>query len=249
MCDALEASLRDVRRELGQAPRTVLMISAHWEADRFLLSSSAQPPMFYDYGGFPEHTYHIRYDAPGDPALAQTVSAMLERGGVSSGLDPRRGFDHGTFSLMYPMYPDADMPLVQLSMNANYDPAEHIKVGELLAPLRDEGVLIIGSGYSFHGFRETRDGGPAQASATFDRWLNDTLVVSPPDERQQRLLNWSAAPAARAAHPSEDHLIPLMVAIGAAGNDAGARVYHETDFMGKLTVSSYRFGEPVIPAL
>jgi aromatic ring-opening dioxygenase catalytic subunit (LigB family) len=137
--DQLEASLHEVRRELRQAPRAVLMISGHWEADRFLLSSAAHPPMEYDYYGFPEHTYHIRYDAPGAPALADAVRAMIERGGVAAGLDPQRGFDHGTFTLMHTMYPEADLPLLQLSIRADYDPAEHLKVGELIAPLRDEG--------------------------------------------------------------------------------------------------------------
>jgi aromatic ring-opening dioxygenase catalytic subunit (LigB family) len=244
--DQLEASLHDVRRELGQAPRAVLMISGHWEADRFLLSSAASPPMVFDYSGFPEHTYRIRYDAPGVPALAETVLAMLEHGGVASDLDPQRGFDHGTFTLMHTMYPDAEMPLVQLSLRADFEPAEHIKVGELIAPLRDEGVLIVGSGFSYHDTRGIMSGAGAAASATFDRWLNDTLVESSPDERRRRLLGWSAAPAARAAHPREDHLIPLMVAVGAAGNDAGARIYHQSDFMGAITVSSYRFGAPVV---
>ena len=246
MYDQLEASLWDVRRELGQAPRAVLMISGHWEESRFTLSSAAQPSMFYDYYGFPEHTYHIRYDAPGSPELAETVRAILERGGVSAGLDPRRGYDHGTFSLMKPMYPEAEMPLVQLSLKAGYDPAEHIKVGELLAPLRDEGVLIIGSGFSFHDNRAMRSGAGADASAAFDRWLGDSLVKSSPEERRRRLLRWSEAPAARAAHPREDHLIPLMVAVGAAGDAAGTRVYHQNDFMGSITASSYRFGAPVV---
>jgi len=246
--DQLAASLHELRRELDHAPRAVLMVSGHWEADRFLLSSAAHPPMVYDYYGFPEHTYHIRYDAPGAPALADTVRAMLERGGVTSGLDAQRGFDHGTFTLMHMMYPEADLPLVQLSLKAGYDPAEHIKVGELIAPLRDEGVLIIGSGLSYHDLRGMRGGAGAQASAAFDRWLNDTLVKSSPDERRRRLLRWSAAPAARAAHPREDHLIPLMVAVGAAGDDVGARIYHQADFMGAITVSSYRFGAPVVPA-
>jgi aromatic ring-opening dioxygenase catalytic subunit (LigB family) len=245
MFDQLETSLHDVRRELGHAPTAVLMISAHWEAERFLLSSSAHPPMEFDYSGFPEHTYRIRYDAPGAPALAETVREMLEHGGLTSGLDSKRGFDHGTFTLMHTLYPEAKMPLVQLSVRADYDVVDHIKVGELIAPLRDQGVLIIGSGFSYHGFHEMRSGG-AETSAAFDRWLNETLVASPPDERRQRLVHWSAAPAARAAHPREDHLIPLMVAVGAAGNDAGARVYHQTDFMGKLTVSSYRFGAPIV---
>jgi aromatic ring-opening dioxygenase catalytic subunit (LigB family) len=244
--DQLEASLHAVRRELCQAPRAVLMISGHWEANRFLLSSAAQPPMFYDYSGFPEHTYRIRYDAPGAPALAETVRAMLERGGVASGLDPQRGFDHGTFSLMAPLYPEAEMPLVQLSLRADLDPAAHMKVGELIAPLRDEGVLIIGSGFSFHDTRGIMNGTGAAASAAFDQWLNDTLVGSSPDERRRRLLRWSEAPAARAAHPREDHLIPLMVAVGAAGDDVGARVYHQSDFMGSITASSYRFGAPVV---
>jgi aromatic ring-opening dioxygenase catalytic subunit (LigB family) len=247
MYDQLEASLHEVARELGQAPRAVLMISGHWEADRFLLSSSARPPMEYDYSGFPEHTYRIHYDAPGDPALAETVRAMLEGGGVDSGLDPQRGFDHGTFSLMYTMYPEADLPLVQLSLRADFDPAEHLKVGELIAPLRDEGVLIVGSGFSYHDTRSMRSGAGAEASAAFDEWLNNTLASSWPGERRQRLVDWAEAPAARAAHPREDHLIPLMVAVGAAGDDAGARIYHQSDFMGAITVSSYRFGAAVVP--
>jgi aromatic ring-opening dioxygenase catalytic subunit (LigB family) len=246
MYDQLEASLHDVRRELRQAPRAVLMISGHWEADRFLLSSAARPPMLYDYNGFPEHTYRIRYDAPGDPALAETVRTMLERGGLDSGLDLQRGFDHGTFTVMHEMYPDANMPLVQLSIRADYDPAAHIKVGELLAPLRDEGVLIVGSGFSYHDTQGMRSSAGGEASASFDQWLNDTLIRSSPDERRRRLLSWSAAPAARAAHPSEDHLIPLMVAVGAAGDEVGARIYHQMDFMGAITVSSYRFGAPVV---
>jgi aromatic ring-opening dioxygenase catalytic subunit (LigB family) len=147
---------------------------------------------------------------------------------------------------MHTMYPGADMPLVQLSLKANYDPAEHIKVGELLGPLRDERVLIVGSGFSYHDTRGMRSGAGAEASASFDRWLNDTLIKSSPDERRRRLLRWSAAPAARAAHPREDHLIPLMVAVGAAGGDVGTRIYHQSDFMGAITVSSYRFGAPVL---
>jgi aromatic ring-opening dioxygenase catalytic subunit (LigB family) len=129
-------------------------------------------------------------------------------------------------------------------MKADFDPAEHIRVGELIAPLRDEGVLIIGSGFSYHSFEGFLGGTGAATSAVFDRWLNETLVVASPDERRKRLIDWSAAPSARAAHPREDHLIPLMVAVGAAGDDAGTRIYHQNDFMGSVTVSSYRFGAP-----
>ncbi|MDR3612195.1 MAG: class III extradiol ring-cleavage dioxygenase [Candidatus Obscuribacterales bacterium] len=247
MYNQLEASLLEVRREVGHSPRAVLMVSGHWEADRFRLSSAVNPPMEYDYFGFPEHTYQIRYDAPGDPDLAEAIQAILEHGGVVSDLDPKRGFDHGTFTLMYTIYPEAQIPIVQLSLKADFDPAEHIKIGELLAPLRDEGVLIVGSGLSYHDLRGMMSGRGAKASATFDEWLNDTLVVSSPDERRKRLLHWSDAPAARAAHPREDHLIPLFVAVGAAADEGGTRIYHQNDFMGAITVSSYRFGVPIVP--
>jgi len=248
MYDQLEASLLDVRRELGEAPRAILMISGHWEADRFSVSSAARPPMVYDYGGFPEHTYRIRYDAPGSPALAEQVRGLLARGGMTTGLDPERGFDHGTFSLMHTMYPDADMPLVQLALRSDFDPAAHVRVGELIAPLRDEGVVIVGSGFSFHDTMAMRSGTGAASSAVFDRWLDDTLTGSSPAERRERVIGWASAPAARAAHPREDHLLPLMVAVGAAGGDAGTRVYHQPDFMGAITASSYRFGEAVTQA-
>jgi aromatic ring-opening dioxygenase catalytic subunit (LigB family) len=246
--DQLEASLLQVRREFGAAPRAVLMVSGHWEADSFLLSSAARPPMVYDYYGFPEYTYRIRYDAPGAPALAETVRDILDRGGLASRLDPARGFDHGTFSLMQTMYPESDMPLLQLSLRADFDPAAHLKAGELLAPLRDAGVLIVGSGLSYHDLRGLMSGMGAKASAVFDAWLNETLVEVSPEQRRARLLRWQDAPAARAAHPREDHLMPLMVAVGAAGEDAGARIYHERGFMGAITVSSYRFGAPVFPS-
>jgi aromatic ring-opening dioxygenase catalytic subunit (LigB family) len=246
--DQLEASLLQVRRQFGAAPRAVLMVSGHWEADSFLLSSAARPPMVYDYYGFPEYTYRIRYDAPGAPALAETVRDILDRSGLASRLDPARGFDHGTFSLMQTMYPESDMPLLQLSLRADFDPAAHLKAGELLAPLRDAGVLIVGSGLSYHDLRGLMSGMGAKASAVFDAWLNETLVGVSPEQRRARLLRWQEAPAARAAHPREDHLMPLMVAVGAAGEDAGARIYHECCFMGAITVSSYRFGAPVIPA-
>jgi len=248
MFGALEESLVGVRRELGSAPRAVLVISGHWEADGFRVASSPRPPMIYDYYGFPEATYHIRYDAPGSPELAARVQDLLVAGGVAAGLDPERGFDHGVFSLLKPIYPDADMPIVQLSMNANYDPALHLKVGELLAPLRDEGVVIVGSGASYHDMRGSRDGTGGPASHAFDAWLTETLVEADSQARRAGLERWAAAPGGRQAHPSEDHLIPLMVAAGAAGGDPGVRIYHEADFMGSIAISSFRFGSPPVEA-
>lgn len=237
----LEASLKRIPEELGHKPRAVLMISGHWEAERFELMAAERPGMVYDYGGFPPHTYQVRYPAPGEPALAREVAARLEAAGLPTALSESQGFDHGAFTTMFPMYPEADVPLVQLSLQRAYDPAQHLALGRALAPLRDEGVLIVGSGLSYHNLRAF---GPAarQASGQFDAWLQQALLRETPEGRSEALLHWSDAPAARQAHPREDHLLPLMVAVGAAEGEAGALVYHEPDFMGGVTASSFRFG-------
>lgn len=238
--DKLEASLVDMKRQVGVRPKAVLVVTSHWEADRFLLSSGTAPGMIYDYGGFPPHTYRISYPAPGDPQLAARAAALLEAAGHPAGLDAQRGFDHGTFSMLYPVYPQADMPVVQLSIRHGYDVGQHIAAGRALAPLRDEGVLIIGSGLSFHNLRQFGPAGQA-ASHAFDAWLRQAMLDAPP-ARTGALLQWDKAPAARQAHPREDHLVPLMVAHGAAEHDPAALVYHEDDFFGSLAVSSFRFG-------
>ena len=243
--DQLERSLVDIRRELGDVPRAVLVISGHWEEDGFAISSGEQPGMIYDYSGFPEHTYHIRYKAPGSPELAARVQELLRGGGIDARLDPDRGYDHGTFTMMKPLYPEEDIPLVQLSIDRSYDPELHLQLGRLLAPLRDEGVLIIGSGLSYHNLREMRGNEGAEPSRIFDAWLQDTLAAAP-EERTPRLLEWVRAPLARAAHPQEDHLIPLMAAVGAAEQEAVTVVYHQKDLFGGVTASSFRFGD--VPA-
>lgn len=237
----LEASLKRIPEELGSKPRAVLMISGHWESTGFELMSAAHPGMVYDYGGFPPHTYHIKYPAPGSPALAAQVKGLIEAAGLPSGLDGERGFDHGAFTTLFPMYPEADVPVVQLSMQHGYDPARHLALGRALAPLRDEGVLIVGSGLSYHNLRAF---GPTAKSASgqFDAWLQQALLQATPAERSKLLLQWSGAPAARQAHPREDHLLPLMVAVGAAEGESGALIYHEEAFMGGVTASSFRFG-------
>jgi aromatic ring-opening dioxygenase catalytic subunit (LigB family) len=242
----LESSLRAIRLEVGEAVRAVLMISGHWETAKFAVSSAERPGMVFDYHGFPEHLYRIKYDAPGSPELALRIRGILKDGGFECESDPERGFDHGTFSLMKPVYPNGEIPIVQLSIRQDMDPEMHLSVGRLLAPLRQEGVLIIGSGSSFHNLGLM---GPAalEPSRQFDEWLQEALQASPA-ERQQRLANWERAPFARLAHPREDHLIPLMVALGAAGEERAAVVYHEPDFMGGWSLSSFRFGEPPSPA-
>lgn len=242
--DILEKSLKDIVQELKVKPKAILMISGHWETENFTVMASPNPPMLYDYGGFPEHTYHVKYPAPGSPELAKKVKDILDANGFPCSLDTQRGFDHGTFTPLVVMYPNADIPVVQLSMRSDYDPKTHFEVGRLLSSLRKEGVLIIGSGLTYHNLRNFGRSDSAQlASSQFDKWLTHVLVDLSPSERHQELLNWSKAPAAREAHPQEDHFIPLLVAAAAAENEKTEVVYHEKTFFGKLTVSSFRFGE------
>lgn len=239
--DRLEASLQAMAQAHEGQVRAILMVTAHWETPSFELSSSPQPGMIYDYYGFPAHTYQVHYRAPGSPELAQRALALLQGGGVAARFDPERGFDHGTFSALQAAYPEAQIPVVQLSVLQSFDPAAHLAAGRLLAPLRDEGVLIIGSGLSYHNLRLLNAAGTLP-SQQFDAWLQQTLTASTSDERATRLLQWERAPAARIAHAREDHLIPLMVAVGAAHDEAGACVYHEDLFMGVVAASSFRFG-------
>lgn len=243
--DRLEQSLIGMRAELDNLPQAVLVVSGHWEEKEFAISSGARPGMVYDYHGFPDHLYQITYSAPGSPELARRVQELLRSAHIEARLDPTRGFDHGTFSIMKPLYPAEDIPLVQLSLDAGLDPALHLSVGRALAPLRDEGVLIVGSGLSYHNLGAMSGTSGQEPSRQFDSWLRQTLVHASPEERAERLIEWEQrAPLARAAHPREDHLIPLMVAVGAAGNEPGAVTYHQTDFAGGLTASSFRFGNP-----
>jgi aromatic ring-opening dioxygenase catalytic subunit (LigB family) len=242
----LEASLKDIPRQIGTVPKAVLMISGHWEDDAFAVMSNPHPPMVYDYHGFPEHTYHVKYSAPGSPVLASRVRDLIQAAGLPARLDPQQGFDHGTFTPMVVMYPEAEVPLLQVSLKSGYDPAEHLALGRALAPLRDEGVLIVGSGLSYHNLRQFGPGAK-HPSKTFDNWLQQTLVDSNPQEREQRLLEWSGAPSARDAHPQEDHLVPLMVAVGAAADEKADLVYHEENLFGGVTASSWRFGTAANP--
>lgn len=240
--DRLEASLRDIPRQLGATPRAVLMVSGHWEERDFTVMSNPAPPMIYDYGGFPEHTYHVKYPAPGSPEVARRVQGLLRAAGFGGPADERRGFDHGTFAPLAAVYPAADVPVLQLSIRADYDPAAHLAAGRALAPLRREGVLVVGSGLSYHNLRLMGPRGRAP-SQEFDAWLTEAVCGAKSVERSRRLRGWSSAPSARLAHPREDHLMPLMVAAGAAEEEAGVRVYHEDSFFGGVAVSSYRFGE------
>lgn len=236
----LEASLKALPATLPEAPRAILMISAHWEEPAFTVMTAPRPGMLYDYGGFPPHTYEVVYPAPGDPVLAERVVALIEAAGLPAARNATRGFDHGAFCTLAPMYPDAQIPVVQLSLRRGLDPAEHLALGRALAPLRDEGVLILGSGFSFHNLSLMFSGAGRAPSVAFDAWLQGALPS--PAGRAERLKAWAQAPAARQAHAREEHLLPLMVAAGAAEQDDARCNYHETEYLGGVTASSFRFG-------
>ena len=226
-------------QRLPAKPKAVLMITGHWEAPEFSVSTAEKPPMDYDYYGFPEHTYKLQYPAPGSPAVAARVKELVTEAGMPCHEDPQRGFDHGTFVPLSLMYPDADVPVVLLSMKSSYDPAEHIRVGQAIAPLRDEGVLIMGSGLTYHNMRGFRQPASMPVSEAFEGYLHQAIQQRDAAERNRMLVDWQSAPAARLAHPREDHLLPLMVVAGAAGADAGAQIF--VDVAMNVAMASYEF--------
>jgi aromatic ring-opening dioxygenase catalytic subunit (LigB family) len=236
--DALAAYLRSLRQVPKVTPKALLVISGHWEEPVTTVMTSKHPPMLYDYYGFPPESYTIKWPAPGDPDLAGRVRQLLEARGFKTAEDPERGFDHGTFVPLKLAYPDADVPAVQLSLKRGLDPLEHIAIGRALAPLRNEGVFIIGSGMTFHNLRAFSPQAAPYAEA-FDRWLRET-VVQPEQKRNEALAAWSKAPSARIAHPREEHLLPLMVVAGAAGADQATVPYNGTIM--NLRLSAFHFG-------
>lgn len=239
----LETALAGIPGEIATVPKAVLVVTAHWEAPAFTVQGNPNPPMIYDYGGFPPETYQIQYPAPGEPQVADRVNELLDAAGLPTERDDARGFDHGTFVPMYVMYPEANVPIVQLSIVRGFDPELHLAAGRALAPLRDEGVLIVGSGLPSYHDLSRFGAASAAASRTFDDWLTETIVGTSGTARSERLAQWAQAPAARHAHPREDHFIPVLVAVGAAEHDAGVRNYHEPGaFGGHTTSSGYRLG-------
>ena len=234
----LASYLRSVASVPPAPPKAVLVISAHWEEAVPTVMTSAKPPMLFDYYGFPPESYEITWPAPGEPGLARRVRELLGGAGFESAENSERGFDHGTFVPLKLAYPAADVPTVQLSLIRGLDPQQHLALGRALAPLRDEGVFIIGSGMTFHNLRAF---GPqsSEAAEAFDAWLRESMPL-PASERDQRLSDWAKAPGARLSHPREEHLLPLMVVAGAAGEDRARLPYN-----GKildLRLSAYHFG-------
>lgn len=237
----MAAFLRGIAADLPQPPSAILLVSGHWLGPRFNVTSGARPSLIYDYNGFPPHTYELTYPAPGSPALASQVMQMLAEAGIDTAADPERGFDHGVFIPLKLMFPQADVPVVQLSLRNDLDPLAHLQAGRALAPLREQGVLIVGSGMSFHNMRGYGDPRFTAPSETFDDWLT-AAVAAPPEQRWTALQDWASAPAARLCHPpqAEEHLLPLMLAAGAAEGSTGRKVF--SDRVLETTISAFRFG-------
>ena len=233
--------LQGIAATLPRQPKAIVIVSAHWLESSFMTTGSVQPVMIFDYNGFPPHTYELKYSAPGAPALAAEIETLIANAQLAGGVNTHRGFDHGMFIPLMMMFPEAKIPVVQLSLRNDLDPQAHLDAGRALESLRDQDILILGSGMSYHNMRGY--GNPASfAPATeFDSWLAQTVVL-PAAQRYEALCAWALAPSARLAHPpqQEEHLLPLMVVAGAAGNDAGQCVF--TDKVLEVPLSGYQFG-------
>ncbi len=206
-----------------ERPSSIIVVSAHWEESQTTITSAQNPPVIYDYYGFPDESYEIEYPCEGEPQLSRSISLQLSKAGIDARLDDARGFDHGLFVPLKIMYPDADIPCVQLSLVNNLDPAEHLKIGRALQGLSDQSFLLIGSGFSFHNMKafftqETDD--TKEMNKSFEEWLIETLSDRKlsEQERARRLINWESAPFARYCHPREEHLLPLHVCYGFAAS-------------------------------
>ncbi len=239
--DALEAHLRALDGSLATRPKAIVLVSAHWIEAVATVNAAAAPPLLFDYVGFPEAAYRIAYPAPGSPEVAARVARLLGAAGIASASDVERGFDHGVFVPLMVAYPEADVPVVELSLRADMDPRAHLAIGRALAPLRDEGILIAGSGMSYHNMRAFfgPDAGARRHADDFDAWL--AAALADPHARDGALATWSGAPGAREAHPTPEHLVPLFVAAGAAGDDPGVRTFRGE--LSGLAYSGFRFGE------
>ena len=239
--DNLKHFLAGMPESLPQPPRAYLVVTAHWETDVVTVSGGVKPGMLYDYYNFPPIAYELQHPAPGDPQLAAKVRQLLDAAEIPNAQDDERGFDHGVFVPMMIVDPEAAIPTVMLSLRRDLDPAFHVALGRALAPLRDEGVVIIGSGSSYHNLQHYfRSEHPA--ATPFDNWLT-RVSTAPPQERDAGLIAWTDAPGAREVHPREEHLLPLHVAAGAAQDDVGVQIFN--DDIANKPFSCYGFGQMI----
>jgi 4,5-DOPA dioxygenase extradiol len=230
--------MQQLPSQLGK-PETILVISAHWEEDAATVLGARTPPMFYDYYGFPDEAYEITYEASGSPQLANRIVDLLQKRNIPASIDPQRGFDHGLFIPLRLMYPQADIPSLQLSLLRGLNPAAHITLGKALRELMLENILVIGSGFSFHNMRAFSWEGidrPDPANDVFQDWLIEVCTGPiPQSEREHHLIEWEKAPSARYCHPREEHLLPLHVCLGLAGKSA--KVVFDDYILGKRAVA------------
>ena len=238
--------LRSLAADLPR-PRAIVVASAHFEAEnKVLVSGDEQPETIYDFGGFDRRLYQMRYPAPGDPALAGRIVKALAENGFAAEIATERGFDHGTWVPLILAYPEADIPVVQVSVDPSQGPTHHLALGEALKPLRDEGILVVGSGSFTHNLREAfgrMQQGERQAEtpawvADFANWMSEHLLAGD----REALADYRArAPFAVENHPTDEHLMPLYVAMGAAGADATARKLHGSRDFGVLSMEAFAF--------
>jgi 4,5-DOPA dioxygenase extradiol len=234
----------DFLRGLGASmprPKAIIAVSAHWETDRPALSAANHPDTIHDFYGFPEPLYRLRYPAPGAPDLAHRAATLLSTHGIVNKIDPERGLDHGAWVPLLLMYPDADIPVLQLSIQPQLGPAHHAAVGEALAPLRDDGVLVLASGGAVHNLRAlswNSSDRPAPWAQGFDDWLVQKVEAGASEDL---VAYRERASGALQAHPRDEHLLPLFVALGAAGENAiGKRVHHGFEH-GSLSMAAFTF--------
>jgi aromatic ring-opening dioxygenase catalytic subunit (LigB family) len=231
--------LRAISTQISR-PSAIVVISAHWEHQVVSITSASSPSLIYDYAGFPEESYHIQYPAPGHPQLAQTIFHALQNKGIACNLDDRRGFDHGLFVPLKIMYPEANIPCLQISLLSSLDPQAHIELGQALYGLNEENILVLGSGLSFHNLKalfSQQAGQRDKQNEAFEDWLVDTCTgtVLSTQQRLQRLVNWTEAPFARYCHPREEHLLPLQVCFGV--KQSAARLVFDGEIMGKRSTA------------
>jgi 4,5-DOPA dioxygenase extradiol len=243
MLVAEDAPARDFLAGLGAEfgrPKAILSVSAHWETSAPRASVVEHPETIHDFGGFPDELYRMRYPAPGAPEAAQRAVDLLSRAGMNAATDPERGLDHGTWMPLTLMYPDADIPVAQLSIQTERGPAHHVAVGRALAPLRDEDVLIFATGGATHNLR-LLDRRP-QASPTWAVEFDDWLAAAFAAGDEAALTDYRAqAPHARMAHPRDEHLLPSFVAFGAGGPGAKGRPIHRSFTYGSLSMAAFTF--------
>ncbi|KAK9824983.1 hypothetical protein WJX81_002864 [Elliptochloris bilobata] len=256
--EGLIEHLRGLEAALPHPPRALVVISAHWETAKPTVTSGQQPELIYDYSSFPKEAYEVKYAAPGEPALAHRIVELLRGTGIDAAEDSARGWDHGVFVPLKLAFPAAALPVVELSVLSSLDPEAHVAIGEALAPLRDEGVLLLGSGLSFHNmssFMRARKAesignvsqgiillkGAAEKAKEFDAALAGVLTdpAHSREERRAALVRWAELPEARFAQPREEHLLPLHVVAGAAKCGVATADF-SGDLMG-VKVSAFKF--------